>query len=257
MIIKRIKNIVLFIVTLLAIFLLDFVIYKNIDELIPKHQDELHTFANDINGRENYNFMYELCEQIENTDNYRKVLNDTKIVEENEIIYNLIKNYIYEEEIEDEYVKDVLLSSLYVGDLSNTIYGDLKFITSRYMKTKYINTNYYIAYSDDMKKVCYYNLKREVVYDDTSASAAGTLVYDKEKLSELEGEKAQIDQNKEEFIKKVKQEFSKVMKNVEFTPNTIYYRASAYILEDDEKDITIYYDHEKNNIFGFYMGFGI
>lgn len=253
MIIRRIKNIILFIITLLAIFLLDFVIYKNIDNLIPKHQDELRTFANDSNNKENYNFMYELCGQIENTDNYRKVLKDINIIKENEIIYNIIKNYIYEEEIENTYNIDVELSKLYIGDLSNTIYGDLKFVTSRYVSSKYINSNYYIAYSEDMKKICYYNLN-SVIYDERDVSSA--VVYDSEELG-LESEKVQTDKNKEDFIKNVKQEFSKIMKNVEFNPNTIYNRAGAYILEDEQKDITIYYNQEKNNIFGFYMGFGI
>lgn len=254
---KRLKNVILFTITLLGIFLLDFVIYKNIDELIPKHQNELYKFSNNISKNENSEFLYELYDYIENSDNYRKVLNDRETIKENSIVYNLIKNYTYDKEISDEYITEVL-SALDIGDLSNTIYGDLEFVTSRYMKEKkYVVTNYYIAYSKDMKKICYYNHHKCGIYEtdfSVSRMAAG---YDDETQSELEADKTQIEQNKEEIIKCVKEEFSKAMINIEFNPNTITYKMETYILEDEEKDITVYYNKELNSIYGFYIGFGI
>lgn len=254
---KRFKNIILFIITLLAIFLLDFIIYKNIDELIPKHQNELHKFANNINKNENSEFLYELCVQIENSDNYRKVLGDSQTIKENNIVYNLIKNYTYEEEIPDDYIIDIL-SVLDIGDLSNTIYGDLEFVTSRYMKgKKYVVTNYYIAYSKDMKKICYYNNDKNVYDESTASQMAGIISDATEKQSGAEAEKTQLEKNKEEIIKCVKEEFSRAVTNIDFNPNIITYRGGSYILEDEGKDITVYYNKELNSIYGFYIGFGI
>lgn len=258
---KKLRNIVLFITTLLAIFLLDFVIYKNIDKLIPKHQNELQTFEN--NSKESKaDFLQEMCEQIESTDNYRRVLKETQIIEENTILYNLIKSYVYSIDIQDEDILNII-SDLDIGDLPNTIYGNLKFVTSRYIKyvnskKKNIYTNYYIAYSEDMKKICYYNLDEKVPDYDSSNTMATMGVLEDEEFYETQGDsKTPSEQNKEKIIKDVKEEFSKAIPTIEFTPNIITYKNGMYILEDETKDIVIYYNSEMNNIFGFYIGFNI
>ncbi len=75
-------------------------------------------------------------------------------------------------------------------------------------------------------------------------------------LSGYEKEKLEYDKiSKEELIKNAKISFSRFIKDIEFTPDTIIYRENYYILKDIQNDVTVYYNVNNDTILGFYIGF--
>lgn len=247
----------------MLILFANFAVYKNINKIIPTHQGEIYTFENNIK-QEKYNFLYEMCQQLEEQENYKRV-DSTTISEEDPVVFNIIKNYTYYKNILEE---DYLKVPIYVGKLQNTVYGDLEFLISKTYTTKkgHAYTNFYIVYSKDMKKICFYNLdgigvepnnysiqvKDETYYDENYKISSQSVLGENnnEDINSVEASK-----NKDEIIKKVKEKFSNVINDIELKPNTIIKKPFSYILQDDENDITIYYDNENDEIFGFYMGF--
>lgn len=215
-VIKKIIQILVFLIIFILILFANFVVYKNINKIIPTHQGEIYTFENNIK-QEKYNFLYEMCQQLEEQENYKKVLDSTSIAEENPVVFNIIKNYTYYKNILEEAHLKV---PLYVGELQNTVYGDLEFLISKTYTTikGYAYTNFYIVYSKDMKKICFYNLegrgvepynysiqvKDETYYDEgykiNSQSVLGE--NNNEDINSVEASK-----NKEEIIKRLKKSF--------------------------------------------------
>ena len=210
--------------------------------------------------------MWHMYIEIEEQKDYRRILHSSTLAEENSTVFNIIKKYTFFETI----IEEKLEIPLYSGELQNTVYGNLKFLVSKTYTDKkgYAYTNFYIVYSEDMKKICFYNLKGigvepndysiqvkdETYYDEnykSNGSAVGKIEDTDSELNQIEAVK-----NKEEIIKKVKEKFSEVITNIELKPNTIIKKSYSYILQDEENDITIYYDNENNDIFGFHMGFG-
>lgn len=266
-IIKKITQIIIFILIFILIILANFAVYKNINKIISTHQNEIYTFNNDLKD-EKYNFLYEMCLQLEEQEDYKKVLYTAPILKEkNNIVFNIIKSFIFQNEIkEDTNVK----ISLCEGELQNTVYGNLKFLSEKTYTSKngYSYTNYYIVHSEDMKKICFYNLQEngaepnnysiqirdDIYYDDIKTEVDGSNTQTLGNNEDINS--AEATKNKEEIIKKVKEKFSNVINNIELKPDTIIKKTYSYILQDEENDITIYYDNENNNIFGFYMGFG-
>lgn len=266
---KRTIQIIIFITTFIIILLIDFLVYKNIDKIIPTHQNEIYTFANHTKEQK-YNFIFEMLMQIEETGNYKKILDNVELLKEKNLNSNIITNYVYKEVLEEDWQ----YIPLYEGSLDNTVYGDLKFITSRsyfksnYNKIKEVYTNFYIVYSDDMKKVCYYNFDNDKGLEANDYSIkikenSASLGYEiKDELSEYddseennEKQSTESSKKKEELIKDVKEEFRKMNSNIDIQPNTIIKKTNFYILQDEQNKATIYYDDENNLIFGFCIGF--
>ena len=266
-ILKKIIQITIFIIIFILIILANFAIYKNIDKVIPTHQKEIYTFNNNLED-EKYNFLYEMCLQIEEQQEYKKILyTASSLLEQNPTAFNIIKSFIFNNKIAEDLKLKI---SLCEGELKNTVYGNLEFLADKMYSSKrgYSYTNYYIIYSEDMKKLCFYNLEGNGVEPNNYSIQVKDETYydlnqkkDNDSLDEFDNTSTDINsteatRNKEEIIKKVKEKFSKVISNIELKPNTIIKKTNSYILQDDENDITIYYDNENDNIFGFYMGFG-
>lgn len=238
---KRVKSVIIFAIICFIIFLLNFIIYTNIDKLIPKHENELRVFTSNFNDN-NTEFLYEIYNQIEKLDYHNRFSNEQEINEfkQNKLIYNFFKNYVIKEQFSDDEVTELLLHDyLYKGNLSNTIYGDLRFVCGQ------INT-FYIAYSEDLKKICYFDINQDMYNFNIGMDS------DNKKLVDLE---SQLNQNKEEIIECAKQEFSKMQLDLKFNPDTIYYHNGSYILKDTERNIVVHYSKKYSNIFGFYIGF--
>lgn len=227
---KKLKNILLFLVILIIIFCVNFFIYIHIDELIPKHENELYTFSQS-NKNEDDELIYKIFEEIEDIVNYKESLTKSEIekIEKNEILYNIISKYIYEGEITRTDYREIISKFLHAGKLANTVYGDLEFVKSKH--------GYYIAYSENLQKICYYNI-------NTNSSVYSVDSPEKDT------------QTKENIIRKVKNKFDGIITNTEFNPDTIMHTYKNYILRDQEKDIVVYYDSECDNIYGFCIGFG-
>lgn len=238
---KTLKKTILFIIILAIIFLLNYEIYVNIDKLIPKHENEIYTFANEIRQFD-ANFLYDMYEKIHRADSSKIVSEDElKRLEQNETINNLIKNYIYElDEEPTEWIKAILYNC-FSGKLENTIYGDLNIL--------YLNNAFYIAYSDNSEKLYYFNSAEDSdnfkLHVETSPN------------TQQEDDIEDLAINKENIIIAAQKEFSKILPNAQFNPDTIMYNYGSYILKDKQKDITVYFGKEKNIIFGLYMGFNI
>ncbi len=159
---KKFKNTFLFIIVLLIIFAVDFLIYKNIDILIPKQEKKLFSYTNDRENKDKY-FLYELSKQIEQKNDYKKISNEElKNILDNKILNNLIINYIYEMEFDDFKNYEKIKDNIYVASLTNTIYGDLKVISIR--NKYYKGPNNLIVYSEDMQKLYYYDLTKDVQF---------------------------------------------------------------------------------------------
>lgn len=261
---KKVTNIIVFIIIILGIFLLDFVILKNTDKLVPKHENELYVIENTANSEESnsMDFFYNMLEQIYDI-NYKKISNNEKLnyIKENQIIYNLIDKYYNlqdskenqttyitteeEHNLQDEELLKAF-NYLYIGELNNTIYGDMQVICYGFFGNSK-NVDYYIVYSKDMTKICYFNTNLSPIgstYDSQS-----TEIYD------IEDDGSHTDKNKEDIAKKGKELFDIMMPNIDFNSDTIIKQETYYILKDSSKNITIYYDEKTNTIFGFYMGF--
>lgn len=159
-----------------------------------------------------------------------------------------------------------LIIPLYEGSLENTIYGDLKFIIGKTIYKKGSYTNFYIVYSEDMKKICYYNFDNSKglepndysirIKEEIYPNAQSTL-YDYDDMGDYNEEKNSVEavKNKEELIKSVKDEILKINLNIDINPNAILKKTDFYIFQDEENKLTIYYDNDNNVIFGFCIGF--
>lgn len=260
---KKIKSMLFFIIILLIILLFDFLIYKNTDILIPKDEKKLFTYSNsDDSNKENdgKDFLYRLYEQIEIKNDYRKISNqELENVYNNKILNNLILSYIYKIDSNQAKYLEKIQSDLYVGNLTNTIYGDLKVLSIR--DTYYEVPNNLIVYSEDMTKIYYF----DGLYYDTSylygrneeynAQAQGdTSIYDKQIEEETNASKGN-EQNRAKVLEKINKAFSDAVINTEFVPDTIVYKLNYYLVKDTTRDITVYYDQNNDVIFGLYKEF--
>ena len=64
---SRLKNAILFIIILSIIFLFYFYMYKNIDKLIPKYENELYTFSNNTEeSKTDFLVLFDMFENLEN-----------------------------------------------------------------------------------------------------------------------------------------------------------------------------------------------
>lgn len=251
---RKLKNIIWFILIVLIILSIYILIYKNIDILVPKYEDVGYSFS--IKEKEqNTEFLNKMAEYINTYDYYRK-LSDDEIanIKSNEKLNKLL-TYIYHSEDDDYY----FLEGALVGTMYDTIYGDLNVIIQRYNyykeKKKSSSIVYMIAYSDDMKKIFYLNNTISLSY--SNAAVNGPYIYDTDVVETSEEEAAK----KEDFTMSTitglaREKFFAAIPNTEFNPNTIMYDKPYYILEDSENDITIYYDSYCSDIYGLYIGFG-
>lgn len=266
---KKLKNAIWFIIIFIMIFIVYFYIYKNIDKFIPKHENEIYFFANNIKNEQS-EFLYEMIEYIQSS-SYKSKFNeaDSNKIKENEILYNLIKK-ASDDFYEDEKYEAKIMSSYLMGELNNTIYGDLKFITSEYTVSKKERYSiFWIAYSEDMSKIYYYNpspisnvssIGNEVIFDEYTEKGVETDISDGnvyDSNNENIDDSKQYEQNKDEILQNGKKAFSNLIINKEFDPNTIIHKDNYYILKDTTRDITVYYDMDFDDIVGLYMGFGV
>ena len=245
---RRLKNIVWFILIVLIILSIYVLIYRNIDRLVPKYEDVGYTFA--IKEEEqNTEFLHQLADYINTYDYYRKITDEDIIkIKSNEKLNKLLRYYYCLEDGED-----YLPNRAFVGTMYDTIYGDLNIIIQRY---NYYNEYkkaapiaYMIAYSDDMNKIFYLN-------NTIKSNSSTTYTYDTEVI-----ENSEEDAHKQEELtmatitQLAKEKFVIAIPNMEFNPSTIMYNDPYYILEDSQNDITIYYDSYYGDIYGLYIGF--
>lgn len=245
---KRFKGTIIFIISFFIILALDFALYKNIDRFLPTHEKELYVFENNSNS-ESKEFLSEMYELFELQNNCRPI-NDLNIIRKNEILYNLIKNSIYKGYNDDDFDKAVE-KDLYVGELQNTIYGDLNVVCV----ISYKKTHYLVIYSEDMKNIFYLDVNQK---EYTNSSSEFVEYYSKNTvyyIKENNAEDLTDEKSKTELINQCKSSFEELIKDYEFDPDTIIYKNSYYILKDNEKNITIYYNDTDNIIFGLYIGF--
>lgn len=143
---RRIKGTIIFIIIFLIILLFEFILYKNLDKLMPTYENKLYSFENEIE-KEEKEFLFEIYMQVQESleiKNDYKYINEEELnnINKNEIINNIIKKYIL------EYVHEYKLEPIfYISELTNTVYGDLKVIGNLYSSI--------ILYSEDMKKIYY------------------------------------------------------------------------------------------------------
>lgn len=237
---KNLKNKMIFLIILTSIFLINGLLYINMNQFIPKYENEIHTFANG-KDKNNTDFLDEMYVQIENAHSKQITNKEIEKIKENQVLYHLIRNYIHKGEIAED---DFITKQQYweVGNLDNTIYGDLKFLKS--------HITYNIVYSEDLKKIYYFNMPEHASAFDTSY-----MLQTNEDSNQPKNEMEELEQNKEKIMKNGKEEFSKAMLNMEFNPNIIIYNYGSYILKDEINDITVYYNKKTNHILGFYFGF--
>ncbi len=270
---RKLKNAIWFIIIFVMIFIVYFYIYKNIDKFIPKHENEVYFFANNIKN-EKSEFLYEMAEYIE-ASSYNGIANEDELnkIKENEILCNLIKkatNDFYGLEQEKYEIK--VMSSYFIGELNNTIYGDLKCLTDRYT-TGAKKANYsifWIAYSEDMSKIYYYNpspvssynsnqsvvsYEKYAIESKVDSDISDGDIYDSN--NDNIDDSKQYEQNRDEILQNGKRAFSNLIINKEFEPNTIIHKDNYYVLKDTNRDITVYYDINFDDIIGLYMGFGV
>ncbi len=62
-------------------------------------------------------------------------------------------------------------------------------------------------------------------------------------------------QNRQKVLKSAVNAFSKAVLNIKFTPDTIVYKGNCYLIKDNSRDITVYYNNNNDIIFGLYKGF--
>lgn len=259
---SKIQSIIWFIFIALIIFAMYLFIYKQIDKLIPKRENNIYIFSIDSEN-EKTEFLYEMYEYIIQFDYYKKI-------SENEVT-NLISNpkikkiFLGSNEIEEKYLEKVL-SNLQIAKINNTKYGDLNVLINKYkyQKKKVVMdyVDYVVAYTDDFSKVFYFDVIT-TVYDvdynsmSTSEITSETEKYFKEEnLNNNSSANKPYDQDTNVIIQNAKQKFSQIMEDENFNPDTVMYTNPYHVLKDTENDITVYYDFSNNRIFGFYKGFG-
>jgi len=201
---------------------------------------KIYSFEN-INKKSTEDFIIDMYDLSTAQNNFKELNLDE--IKSNEILYNLIKNYIFKDYNEEKI--------LYSAELPNTVYGDLKIISITQNESFYL-----ITYSEDMKKVFYIN--ENILYG--IFNRGDKLIVIDSDYSEYSAEKFYTDnliseKNKAELINKGKISFSNIIKECEFNPETIINNVDYYILKDTERNITVYYNVERDEVGGFYMGF--
>lgn len=251
---RKLKNIIWFILIVLIILSIYILIYKNIDILVPKYEDVGYSFS--IKEKEqNTEFLNKLADYINTYDYYRKISDEEIVnIKSNEKLNKLL-TYIYCSGYDD----DFSLNGALVGTMYDTIYGDLNVIIQRYNyykeKKKSSSIVYMIAYSDDMNKIFYLNNTISLSHPNTTEN--GLYIYDTEVVETSEEEAAKKeDLTMSTITQLAREKFFVAIPNTEFNPNTIMYDKPYYVLEDSENDITIYYDNYCGDIYGLYIGFG-
>lgn len=242
---KKLKGTFVFCIIFLIILIIDLIFYKNIDKLVPTMDKKIYSFEN-INKKSTEDFILDMLE-LSTTQNNFKELKSFDEIKSNEIIYNLIKNYIFKGYNEEE----ILEWNVYSAELPNTVYGNLKVISITQDEYSYL-----ITYSEDTKKVFYTNAD---ILSGIFNRGDDLIVVDSD-YSEYSVENFYTDnliseKNKAELINKGKNAFSNIIKECEFNPGTIMNNDNYYILKDTERNITVYYNVERDEIGGFYMGF--
>ena len=227
---------------------MDFILYKNLDRLMPTYENKLFSFENEKN-KTSKEFLFEMYDQIEKQNDYNryKRINEEEFENMSEIPYNIMKKYLLMDIQEISNDKKIIMDEFYVGDLSNTIYGDLKVIN-------HLATISWIVYSEDMSKIYYINMYEMCRKRNSEVLLENREVMQKEEISEGEVEEY-VEKSKEELISEVQKTLSNIFKELVFSPNTIMYKGGYYILKDNENDITIYYDINDDIILGLYKGF--
>lgn len=250
---RRLKNIVWFILIVLIILSIYVLIYRNIDRLVPKYEDVGYTFA--IKEEEqNTEFLHQLADYINTYDYYRKISDEDIIkIKSNEKLDKLLRYYYCLEDGEDYLPKGALVGTMY-----DTIYGDLNIIIQRYNyyyteKKKSSSILYMIAYSDDMNKIFYLN--NTLSMNNSSISESKTQIYDAEVENGEEEAGKQEELTMTTITQPAREKLFIAIPNMEFNPSTIMYDSPYYILEDSQNDITIYYDSYSSEIYGMYIGF--
>ncbi len=238
---KKIKGMAIFITIFLLILFANFLFYNNIDIFFTENEGKVVSYENNFKNEEK-DFLIELNDKLENQGDYKIIKlesEETENIIKNKVICNIIiENSL--KNLTDSEIKEILAYTSFIGKLSNTIYGELNIL-------EIVNTNFFkIVYSNDMSKLCYINMS-EISYrsDSKEIDFSG---YEKDIL---EYDKI----SKEELIKSAKISFSKFVKDIEFTPDTIMYRENYYILKDIQNDVTVYYNVNSDTILGFYIGF--
>jgi hypothetical protein len=238
-----------FLIILSVIIVLDLLLYKNIDLLIPMRENEVLAYENDLQ-EEKEDFIYEIFNQINeklffNSSNVdQNTINELK---NNEIIFNILKECVFNIEDYDENELELIMAEIIsVTRLDNTKYGNLNAITT-------FGNSAVILYSDDMDKIYYY---KEINFYEENENYEIVESDDGNFIKIVDKDETNKKMNKEEIINNVKNTFSNLVKDYEFEPDTIMYKEDYYILKDSLKDITVYYYAEKDIIFGFYLGFG-
>ena len=252
---KKRSGTIRFIIILIIIITLNLLLYKNIDFLIPIHENEVFAYENNLLG-EKEDFIYDIFNQInDRTQLEYNNANDNTIesLKSNEVAYHFLYHYFFDMlQIEDEEeIEMAILELTNITKLENTIYGDLNVIT---VGKRNVRSNMVILYSDNMDKFYY--------LDGTFSGEY--IFYNDYILIDSDGYEIKISnnneennkKNKEDIIENVKKALESFINDYEFDPDTILYRENYYILKDSEKDTTVYYYAEKNVIFGFYYGFG-
>lgn len=250
---RKLKNIICFILIVLIILSIYILIYKNIDVLVPKYEDVGYSFA--IKEKEqDTEFLNQLADYINTYDYYRKISDEDIIkIKSNEKLDKLLK-YFYCSGADEDY----FLDSALVGTMYDTIYGDLNILIQRYNyyyteKKKSSSNLYMIAYSDDMNKIFYLN--NTLSMNNSSISESKTQIYDAEVENSEEEAGKQEELTMTTITQHAREKFFIAIPNMEFNPSTIMYDNPYYILEDSQNDITIYYDSYSSEIYGMYIGF--
>ena len=242
---KKFKDAIIFIISFLVILLIEFVLYNNLDKLMPTYENKLYAFENEM-SKNKQEFLFEMYEQAQIQNNYKEInQEELNKVFENEILYNILVKGIYNG-FEREDLQKLAVYELFSSKLGNTIYGDLNIIGGLY-------SEWLVLYSEDMTKVCYVNM-----YEINRNSYKDKL-YGAGPLIELQGETETgfnyIQKDKEELERTVRESISRVFKNYDFHADVIMYKENYYVLKDNEKDMTIYYSDYNDILLGFYTGF--
>ncbi len=251
------KGIIAFCIIFLIILVLDFLFYKNIDIFLPTLENKLYSFEDNLK-EEQKDFLIEMYEIFEMQSKNNQLTN-FNIIKSKETIYNLIRNNICRDYTDKEFEN----IAFFTDELSNTIYGDLKTISIKHEYTK--EENYLIIYSEDMQKIYYLDVIKGLINNTLFKIENENVLQlvqspnkkdDEKYLNEEQTQTTNNERSKTELVSKGKMSFANIIKNIEFEPQTIIYRGSYYILKDNTKDITVYYETTSNVIFGLYIGFG-
>lgn len=263
---KRLKNIVWFIFITFIIVTMYMLIYKNVDKLIPKRENEIFLFPMDSQD-EKTEFIYEMYDYIIQFDYYKKPSeSELANIKSNSKIKKIFMEGLNTEE---KYI-DKILESIQIGRINNTVYGDLNVILFGYVNKKgKVVTNYIeymLVYSDDFNKVFYFNNAslqdaeqsnlNSVVFDAENDEIKDIKTYEeREHINDSFSASKPYDQDTSLIVQNTKQKFSQILEDVSFNPDTVMYKNYLYILKDTEHDITVYYNFSDNVICSFYIGF--